>query len=137
MKFLIITAFSFFFSSVLNAADLRVLQINNKKITVEIASTSLEREIGLMYRKELPAEQGMLFKFEFPDSVCMWMKNTYIPLSVAFIDKNGIIINIEKMDPLTENIHCSRGPALYALEMNQGWFQKYKIKSGDKVSSLK
>lgn len=119
------------------SSELTDIQINNKSIQVETASTAQEREIGLMYRKKLPADSGMLFKFDKDAPVCMWMKNTYIPLSVAFIDKNGQIINIEDMAPLTENIHCSRRPARYALEMNQGWFQRQKIKNGDKVSNLR
>ena len=120
-----------------NAAELKEIQINQKIIQVEIADTDQEREIGLMYRKKLPAENGMLFKFDYAMPVCMWMKNTYIPLSVAFIDSNGTIINIEKMHPLTENIHCSKRAAKYALEMNQVWFEKNNIKKGDKVASLK
>lgn len=120
-----------------NAAELKEIQINQKIIPVEIADTDQEREIGLMYRKKLPTENGMLFKFDYAMPVCMWMKNTYIPLSVAFIDSNGTIINIEKMHPLTENIHCSKRAAQYALEMNQGWFEKNNIKKGDKVASLK
>lgn len=120
-----------------NAAELKEIQINQKIIQVEIADTDQEREIGLMYRKKLPTENGMLFKFDYAMPVCMWMKNTYIPLSVAFIDSNGTIINIEKMHPLTENIHCSKRAAQYALEMNQGWFEKNNIKKGDKVASLK
>lgn len=119
-----------------NAAEIKEIQINQKNIQVEIADTDQERELGLMYRKALPAEAGMLFKFDNTMPVCMWMKNTYIPLSVAFIDSNGTIINIEKMHPLTENIHCSKRAAKYALEMNQGWFEKNKIKEGDKVAKL-
>lgn len=119
-----------------NAAEIKEIQINQKNIQVEIADTDQERELGLMYRKTLPAEAGMLFKFDNAMPVCMWMKNTYIPLSVAFIDSNGTIINIEKMHPLTENIHCSKRAAKYALEMNQGWFEKNKIKEGDKVAKL-
>lgn len=119
-----------------NAAELKEIQINQKTIQVEIADTDQERETGLMYRKKLPAENGMLFKFDNEMPVCMWMKNTYIPLSVAFIDSDGTIINIEQMQPLTENIHCSKRAAKYALEMNQGWFRKNKIKKGDKVAKL-
>lgn len=120
-----------------NAAELKEIQINQKNIQVEIADTDQERELGLMYRKTLPAEAGMLFKFDYAMPVCMWMKNTYIPLSVAFIDHDGTIINIEKMQPLSEKIHCSKRAAKYALEMNQGWFEKNKIKKGDKVAKLK
>lgn len=70
------------------------------------------------------------------DGICMWMKNTLIPLSVAFIDKEGFIINIDKMKPLTLDIHCSKTKAVYALEMNESWFDKHNVKPGDKISRL-
>lgn len=78
----------------------------------------------------------MLFVMDRNDAVCMWMKNTLIPLSVAFIDKDGFIINIEKMKPLTLDIHCSKAKAVYALEMNESWFEKNHVKPGDKISRL-
>jgi len=79
----------------------------------------------------------MLFVFEQPEPLAFWMKNTYIPLSIAFIDVNGIILNIEDMAPQTESTHQSRGAALYALEMRKGWFAERTIRPGDRVEGIK
>ena len=113
---------------------------NNQKkaiaIEVEIAATPEEFQTGLMYRKSLPGMQGMLFDFKlFGDSVAIpfYMKNTYIPLSIAFISGDGAIIDIQDMEPLTETLHYPSGAYRYALEVNQGWFGKYGIKVGDAV----
>ncbi len=89
-----------------------------------------------MFRTRLAASSGMIFIFPDERPVSMWMKNTPIPLSVAFIDSSGRIINIEAMQPNSEQTHSSNGPAKYALEMNQGWFSKHGIESGDRVSGL-
>lgn len=112
------------------------LGVNALRFKVEVASTPSERQAGLMHRKTLPAQQGMLFVYPQSDSHCMWMKNTLIPLSVAFIDGNGRILNIEDMQPNTRDYHCARAPALYALEMNLGWFRSKGINTGDKVRGL-
>lgn len=89
-----------------------------------------------MQREKMGANEGMLFVFPDRDKQCMWMKNTLLPLSVAFIDDNGIILNVEDMQPQTENSHCSVKPARYALEMNQGWFKAKNIKPGTKISGI-
>jgi uncharacterized membrane protein (UPF0127 family) len=99
-------------------------------IKAEMAITPAEREIGLMNRTQMGSNEGMVFDFGAPAGVCMWMKNTLIPLSVAFIDDNGKIINIEDMQAQTLDSHCAVKPARYALEMNLGWFKQKNIKPG-------
>ena len=94
------------------------LKIRGVEISAEIADTPATREQGLMYRKQLAKNQGMLFIFREPDYYSMWMLNTYIPLSVAFLDKQGIILNIADMAPLTKESHGAVAPAKFALEMN-------------------
>jgi uncharacterized protein len=105
-------------------------------IQAEVAARDAEREQGLMYRRVMGPNEGMVFLFDAPASVCMWMKNTYLPLSVAFIDKDGKIINIEDMQPETLDSHCAKGLATYALEMNLGWFKQKNIKAGARISGL-
>ena len=105
-------------------------------IRAELAANNDTRMRGLMFRKSLEPNQGMLFVFDESIRHCMWMKNTPLPLSVAFIDEGGGIINIEDMQPQTLEAHCAKKPARYALEMNQGWFKSKNIKAGNKVSGL-
>jgi len=105
-------------------------------IRAEVASDFSSRARGLMHRKGLAPNAGMLFVFDGPSQQCMWMKNTYIPLSVAFVDEQGTIINIADMQPHDEQTHCSRRPALYALEMTRGWFAERGIKPGAKLGGL-
>ena len=112
------------------------LKAGKHLIRAEVASTDAQREQGLMFRRELPKNNGMLFVFDRPARSCMWMKNTALPLSVAFIDANGTILNIEKMEPFTLDSHCSKGWIRYALEMNKNWFAKNGIKAGSKISGL-
>lgn len=105
-------------------------------IQAEVAGTDQTRSVGLMFRKSMDANRGMLFVFELSSRHCMWMKNTFIPLSVAFMDDDGKILNIADMTPHDETSHCASGPARYALEMNRGWFAGKGIKPGAKVSGL-
>ena len=105
-------------------------------IRAEVAADFSTRARGLMYRKSLAPNAGMLFIFDAPAIQCMWMKNTYIPLSVAFLDTQGAIINIADMQPHSEESHCATRPALYALEMAQGWFLQRGIKPGMKLGGL-
>ncbi|HEY4318978.1 MAG TPA: DUF192 domain-containing protein [Herbaspirillum sp.] len=105
-------------------------------IQAEVATTEAQREEGLMFRKTLGANQGMVFLFGSPAGVCMWMKNTLLPLSVAFMDSDRKIINIEDMQAETLNSHCANRPATYALEMNLGWFKQKHIKPGMKIEGL-
>lgn len=110
------------------------IQIGKYKLRVELAKTEQERNKGLMFRKKLATNSGMLFDFGAPAQVCMWMKDTYVPLSVAFIDSEGMIINIEDMKAQTTDSHCGNSWVRYALEMNQGWFAKRKIGPGQKIT---
>jgi uncharacterized membrane protein (UPF0127 family) len=105
-------------------------------LTAEVASTDPDRMQGLMHRRMLPENRGMLFVFPNVAYHGMWMKNTFIPLSVAFIDDKGVIINIEDMQPHTLDGHNAKKPARYALEMNLGWFRKHGISPGAKLEGL-
>lgn len=112
------------------------LKIKSHSLRAELAQTEEEKRTGLMFRKSLPENTGMLFVYEVEGRWAMWMKNTYVPLSVAFIDRNGVILNIEDMEPLTEESHAAAGPAKYALEMSRGWFAKRGIGAGAHVLGL-
>jgi len=112
------------------------LTIGKSSVAAEVASTEGQRETGLMNRRMLPEDRGMLFVFPEIALHAMWMMNTYVPLSVAFLDRDGVIINIEDMQPQTQDTHPAARPARYALEVNQGWFRKRGIKPGDKVEGL-
>jgi uncharacterized membrane protein (UPF0127 family) len=122
------------------AADklpLTPLQIGQHRIVAETAATEPARALGLMHRKQPLAENhGMLFVFDAAGFHAMWMQNTYIPLSVAFVDDAGVILNIADMTPRTTNAHTAAGFARYALEMNQGWFRARGIKAGAKIEGL-
>tara|TARA_R110001583_G_scaffold12612_8_gene55871 strand:- start:6435 stop:6857 length:423 start_codon:yes stop_codon:yes gene_type:complete len=109
------------------------IHVGNKSINVEVADNEDSRNIGMMFRRVLPPEKGMLFVFEDSAPRRFWMKNTYVPLSIAYINSRGIILNVEKMNPLSESGVWSKGPARYALEMNQGWFKENGISPGDLV----
>jgi uncharacterized protein len=113
------------------------LEIKGHKLTAEVAATEPQRAIGLMHRRMLPENRGMLFVFPYAAPQSFWMMNTYVPLSIAFLDENGTIVNIADMKPLTTDSHSSTQPAQYALEMNQGWFAKRGIKPGARVEGLK
>lgn len=105
-------------------------------IQAEVANTDSQREQGLMFREKLGANQGMIFVFDYLSRPCMWMKNTLLPLSVAFLDNTGTIINIEDMRAQTLDSHCAARPARYALEMNLGWFAKHGVVPGRKLGGL-
>ena len=109
------------------------LYIHQKEIWVEVAKTPEERNHGLMGRKHLGKDEGMLFIFEAEDYHGFWMKDTLIPLSIAFIDKDGRIVWITDMKPQTLDSHVPPIPILYALEMNKSWFSSHGIKAGDVV----
>jgi uncharacterized membrane protein (UPF0127 family) len=112
------------------------LTIAGHKLTAEVAATNPERMQGLMHRRMMPENRGMVFVFTEVSLHAMWMENTYIPLSVAFIDGNGVITNIEDMKPHTRDSHPAVKPVRYALEMNLGWFAKRGIKAGAKIEGL-
>ena len=105
-------------------------------IRAEVASTMESRSQGLMQRKSMAQGSGMLFLFDQSAGHCMWMKNTLIPLSVAFIDARGEIVNIADMQPLDETTHCAERPVPYALEMNLGWFKKRGIGPGTRIGGM-
>ena len=102
-------------------------------IDAELARTADEREIGLMFRSSMGTGDGMLFVFEERGQQCFWMKNTLIPLDVAFIGDDGAIVNIDHMKAQTLDSHCSAKPVRFVLEMNDGWFAKRGIKPGAKL----
>lgn len=103
------------------------------RIDTQLAQTPQQREIGLMFRKEMPQQEGMLFIFEVPGVQCFWMRNTILPLTAAFVADDGTIVNLADMKPMSEDSHCSAKPVRYVLEMNQGWFDKRGIKAGAKL----
>ena len=105
-------------------------------IRAEVVSDTGTRAQGLMYRKSMAQNAGMLFIFDEAAVHCMWMKNTLIPLSVAFIDDRGAIVNIEDMQPQTEDSHCAAQPVRYALEMNRGWFAARGVKPGSRLGGI-
>lgn len=125
-------------TSLLADAGMRTLQlkIGTHALKVEVAENDAQRMKGLMFREKMGRNDGMLFIFEEPAYQSMWMKNTLIPLSVAFLDRNGVILNILDMEPQTLHTHTSAGPALYAVETNKGWFAQRGIKAGDSVGGL-
>lgn len=104
------------------------------QIDAQVAVTSEEHQIGLMYRQDMPQHEGMLFVFESPNRLCFWMKNTLIPLTAAFIGDDGAIVNLEDMKPQSLDSHCAAKPVRYVLEMNKGWFAKKGLKAGSKLS---
>ena len=113
-----------------------VLKVGAHRLKVEVVQSDEQRARGLMFRKKLGADDGMLFIFDEPAYHAMWMRNTLIPLSVAFVDAGGTILNILDMEPQTEDSHMAAGPAIYAIETNQGWFARKKVKAGDRVTGL-
>jgi uncharacterized membrane protein (UPF0127 family) len=106
------------------------------RIEAEVAANNPARMQGLMQRRTMPRQHGMLFVFAQDARHCMWMRNTFLPLSVAFIDAAGRILNIEEMQPQTENNHCAARAARYALEMNAGWFAQRGLKAGDAIGGI-
>lgn len=105
-------------------------------ITAEAATNFQSQIIGLMFRESLKPNHGMLFVYPYKTTQCFWMSNTLIPLTAAFVDDDGTIVNFENMTPKTETQHCSSRPVRYGLEMEQGWFAKRAIKPGAKITGL-
>ncbi|MGA0572726.1 DUF192 domain-containing protein [Variovorax sp. VNK109] len=102
-------------------------------IDAQVAQTNDQRMTGLMHRKDMPPNEGMLFVFEQPSQQCFWMKNTLIPLTAAFIADDGTIVNLVDMKPQSLDSHCSEKPVRYVLEMNKGWFERKGLKAGFKL----
>ena len=105
-------------------------------IQAEVAMSDAERQQGLMFREKMASNEGMIFIFPKPNGICMWMKNTLLPLSVAFIDDAGVIVNIEDMKPHTTESHCANKDVRFALEMNAGWFRQKGLKAGSRIDGL-
>ena len=114
----------------------KTLTAGMHRIQAEVAATDASRSRGLMFRKELAPNHGMLFVFDQANVQCFWMRNTLLPLSIAFILDDGTITNIADMAPMTENSHCSTAPVRYTLEMEQGWFAKRGITAGKKITGI-
>lgn len=109
------------------------LKVGMHSIRAQLALTPQQRQIGLMHRKEMPGHEGMLFVFDEPSQQCFWMRNTLIPLSIAFLADDGTVVNLADMQPHSDDSHCSAKPVRFALEMNQGWFAKRGIKPGTRI----
>ena len=109
------------------------LQAGMHNIRAELATTPAQRQMGLMYRKDLASHEGMLFIFDEPTAQCFWMRNTPTPLTIAFLSDDGNIVNLADMKPFDEASHCSAKPVRYVLEMHHGWFAKRGIKAGFKL----
>lgn len=124
--------------SSLAQAEMPKMELNfgMHRIEAEVAATDSDRQSGLMHRQVMPPQAGMLFVFPVANTYCMWMRNTLLPLSVAFLDQEGTVINIEDMQPQTEDNHCARRPARFALEMNRGWFAQRGVKPGQRIGGL-
>ena len=123
-------------SALAQSLPLMELSAGSHRIEAEVAANNAARMQGLMQRKSMAVQHGMLFVFDRDDQHCMWMRNTYLPLSVAFLDEKGRILNIEDMQPQTEDNHCAAQPARYALEMNIGWFAQRGVKRGDRIGGI-
>ena len=145
LKLLVLSVFAFsvFLCPPLSRAIARAedwakvtLTIKDVKLKTEIADTVMKKAAGLMYRESLDENAGMIFLFSVPERVNFWMKDTKIPLSIAFIDAGGVIKEIRDMEPMDTTAITSKDEVSYALEVNQGWFKKNKIKPGDKVLGL-
>ncbi len=111
-----------------------ILSAGIHQIDAQVARTAEEHAIGLMFRKEMPPNEGMLFVFNAPSKQCFWMKNTLLALTAAFVADDGTVVNLEDMQANTTESHCSTKPVRYVLEVNQGWFAKKGIKAGAKLS---
>ncbi len=138
MRTLLVAVLLAFGAASAQAPQLPVIQLTAGMhvVKAEVAADFLTRAQGLMHRESLGANAGMLFVFDENSIHCMWMKNTLIPLSVAFVDQSGTITNIADMQPHSEQSHCAARPALFALEMTKGWFAQRGIKAGMKLGGL-
>ena len=113
------------------------LRVGNKaRMDVQLATMFHQRQIGLMHRTSMPADEGMLFVFPEPAMQCFWMKNTLLPLTAAFVAADGRIVNLADMQPLSEQNHCSTEPVVYVLEMQQGWFKRHGVRPGMKLRDM-
>jgi uncharacterized membrane protein (UPF0127 family) len=137
VNLLILLALAFSFSTTVPLSK-KQISVKGKSIWVEVADDDRERQQGLMYRRSLGADEGMLFIFPKEDNLSFWMRNTFIPLSIAYFTRDGILVDLHDMQPFGEKpgdppTYRSVKPAQYALEMNLGWFKKNKIGLGSKL----
>ncbi len=132
-RLLTILAFTFLSSSLYASPKLVNLSFHKSSVQVELAETYEERAKGLMYRKSLCTDCGMLFVFEKPRIAAFWMKNTFIPLDIAYLDSNGKIVMIAPLTPLSEKSVSSSTNVKYAWEMNRGWFKTHRVVVGDVI----
>jgi uncharacterized membrane protein (UPF0127 family) len=116
-----------------SAAERVTIDANGHRILAEVADTPDTRDRGLMFRTAMPADHGMLFVYPNDARHCMWMRNTYVPLSVAFLDEHGRVINTDEMVPRTDTSHCAAGPARFVLEMPAGWFLQHGVGGGTRL----
>lgn len=117
-------------------AATRILEIGPHRVTAEVADSPRQRALGLMHRDALAPDHGMLFVFDRAGRHCMFMRNTRIPLSAAFLDDRGTIVAIARMQPFSERLHCAPQPVIHVLEMDQGWFAQRGIGVGDRVDGI-
>lgn len=109
------------------------LSLGDTSLLIELACTADQQQQGLMFRRDLPEQRGMLFVFAQERVLSFWMRNTYVPLSIAYIDAKGKIVDLQDMQPLDETGHPSAAPARYALEVKQGWFKRHGVAVGDQI----
>ncbi len=112
------------------------LKVGSQNVRAEVANTDATRQVGMMFRQKMGKQDGMLFVFPEIAYHAMWMRNTLIPLSVAYMNERGVIVSIHEMQALTEAVHQAAGPVRYALEMNAGWFGSNKVNVGDTIKGL-
>ncbi len=112
------------------------LRIQGHELHAEYAQTVAQRERGLMGRRELAVDSGMLFRFDEVRRHCLWMKGTPLPLSAAFFDEDGLLVDVIDLEPFNTEIRCSKRPARYALEMNQGWFDERGVELGARLAGI-
>ncbi len=117
--------------------DKAVIGLNNKRLLVEVADTPVKHKVGLMFRKSLKKDRGMLFIFDYPQILSFWMKNTLIPLDIGFFDENKRLFEVFSMKPKSNRVYSSSNRAKYALEVNRGWFKKSNIAFGSRFIILK
>jgi uncharacterized membrane protein (UPF0127 family) len=110
------------------------LKVGMHSIRAQLALTPQQRQIGLMFRRDMPSHEGMLFVFDEASPQCFWMRNTLIPLSIAFLSDDGTVVNLDDMKAQSDDSHCSAKPVRFVLEMNQGWFTKRGVKPGTRIS---
>lgn len=123
-------------TNLINRPIWTLIRINQHELEVEVADQEETRSQGLMFRTQLAPNHGMLFIYPTPRPIAMWMKNTVVPLDVAFLNEQGLILNIATMEPLSLTNHGAYAPAVYGLEVNAGWFQQHGIHPGMKVDGL-